>query len=207
MGEQLHFVTGFPGLLGRKLVERLAARPGERLVLLVQSPHAALAREALRDRPGAEVLEGDVAHMHMGLAGSEWIALSRDVTHVWHLAAKTRLDADDRLLRSVNVDGTRNVLELGAQAPHLARLVHFSTAFVSGSRAGVIGEDELEAGQRFNNAYEESKYQAERLVQRARGALPVTRSAPAWSSATPAPARSTASTAPTPWPWRSPTPR
>ncbi len=174
MDERLHLVTGSPGLLGTKLVERLAAIPGDRLVLLVQPPHAAAARQALRHRPDAEVLEGDVAHIHLGLSGAEWRHLTGRLTHAWHLAAKTRLGADDRLLRSVNVDGTRSVLELCEQAPRLSRLVHFSTAFVSGTRTGVVLEEELEAGQGFHNGYEESKYDAERLVQRARGALPVT---------------------------------
>ena len=66
------------------------------------------------------------------------------------------------------------VLELCAQAPLLSRLIHFSTAFVSGTRHGVILEEELEAGQGFHNAYEESKYQAERLVRRAHAAVPAT---------------------------------
>jgi thioester reductase-like protein len=174
MGQALHLVTGFPGLLGTRLVERLAALPGERLVLLVQPPHAAQARQALGDRPGAEVLEGDVAHIHLGLSGAEWRGLTRHLTHAWHLAAKTRLGSDDRLLQSVNLEGTRTVLELCAQAPRLSRLVHFSTAFVSGTRRGVVGEDELEAGQAFHNAYEESKFQAERLVHLARATVPAT---------------------------------
>jgi thioester reductase-like protein len=174
MGERLHFVTGYPGLLGTQLVDRLAALPEDGLVLLVQPPSAALARAALKDRPGAEVLEGDVAHIHLGLSGAEWRGLSRRLTHVWHLAAKTRIGADERQLRSVNVEGTRGVLELCAQAPLLSRLIHFSTAFVSGTRRGEVREQELEAGQGFHNAYEESKYQAERLVQRASAALPTT---------------------------------
>jgi thioester reductase-like protein len=174
MGERLHFVTGYPGLLGSQLVERLSARPGERLAVLVQPAQAPAAREALRGRPGTAVLEGDVAHIHLGLSGAEWRDLAGHLTHAWHLAAKTRLGTDELLLRSVNVEGTRSVLELCAQAPGLERLVHFSTAFVSGTRRGVVLEEELEAGQGFHNPYEESKYQAERLVQRARGALPVT---------------------------------
>jgi nucleoside-diphosphate-sugar epimerase len=72
------------------------------------------------------------------------------------------------------VDGTRGILELCQRAPQLERLVHFSTAFVSGTRTGLVREEELEMGQRFNDAYEESKFQAERLVQQARAALPVT---------------------------------
>lgn len=174
MGERLHLVTGATGLLGSKLVERLAALPGQRLVLLVQPPHAATARQAMRDRPGVEVMEGDVTHIHLGLSGAEWRALTRHLSHAWHLAALGRTGADDRLLRRVNVDGTRGVLELCAQATRLERLVHFSTAFVSGARAGPVLEEELEAGQEFHNAYEESKFEAERLIRRSLGALPAT---------------------------------
>ena len=70
MGERLHLVTGYPGLLGRQLVERLAAA-NERLVLLVQQAHAATARAALAGNPGVEVLEGDVTYIHLGLSGAE----------------------------------------------------------------------------------------------------------------------------------------
>jgi nucleoside-diphosphate-sugar epimerase len=174
MGERLHLVTGFPGLLGAGLVERLAAWPDERMVLIVQPDEAGQARDALRDRPGTEVLEGDVAHMHLGLSGAEWRSLSLRLTHAWHLASKSRPGADDRLFRSVKVEGTRSVLELCGQAPRLERLIHFSTAFVSGTRIGAVLEEELEAGQGFHDRYEASKYEAERLVRRARGALPVT---------------------------------
>jgi thioester reductase-like protein len=166
-------VTGYPGLLGTQLVERLAAS-GDRLALLVLPTHAAAARAALAGHPGAEVLEGDVTHIHLGLSGAEWRALSGHLTHAWHLAAKTRLGAEDRVLRRVNVEGTRALLELASQAPSLERFVHFSTAFVSGTRTGAVLEDELVAGQQFHNAYEESKYQAEQLVQRAGASLPVT---------------------------------
>jgi thioester reductase-like protein len=133
-----------------------------------------MARDAWRDRPAVEVLEGDVAHMHLGLSGAEWRALTRHLSHAWHLAAKTRPGVDDRMLRTVNVEGTRTMLELCHQARRLERLVHFSTAFVSGTRTGVVLEEELDAGQEFHNPYEASKYQAERLVREASGEIPVT---------------------------------
>ena len=49
----------------------------------------------------------------------------------------------------------------------LDRFVHFSSAYVSGDRTGVILEEELEEGQSFRNVYEGSKYKAEVLVRRA----------------------------------------
>lgn len=176
---RVHFVTGYPGFIGKRLVRRLvegAARDGSRLVLLVQPKNAAAAAQDLGalGAEHAEIVEGDVEQMHLGLAGREWKALARDLTDVWHLAGRTGLSASRAELRRVNVEGTRNVVELAAAAPHLSRLNHFSTAYVSGDRIGVILEDELAMRQRFHNPYEETKYQAELLVRRAQADLPAT---------------------------------
>jgi thioester reductase-like protein len=176
--ERVQLVTGYPGFIGKRLVRRLvqADDDGPRLVLLVQPKHAAAARAELASLGArrAEVVEGDVEQMHLGLSGAEFKALAAGVTQVWHLAAISWLGADPRYVKRVNVEGTRNVLELAQRAPRLQRLNHFSTALVSGDRSGVILEDELAMGQRFHNAYEESKHQAELLVRRAQAELPVT---------------------------------
>ena len=56
----------------------------------------------------------------------------------------------------------------------LERLSYISTAYVAGEHAGTFAEDDLDVGQRFRNAYEQSKYEAEQLVGRYRGRLPIT---------------------------------
>ena len=169
--------TGYPGFIGRRLVHRMleGGFPG-RLVLLVQPTHAATARaEVARHAPArVEVWEGDVSAMHLGLSGGEWKSLVRDVTSVWHLAAASRLDSASDVARRVNVEGTRNVLELARAAARPPRLHHFSSAFVAGDRRGVIMEDELMMGQRFRTPYEQSKARAEELVRRAMGDVPTT---------------------------------
>jgi thioester reductase-like protein len=177
--ERVHFVTGYPGFIGKRLVRRLVEDAGEsssRVVLLVQPKNAQAARADLGalGAERTEVVEGDVEQMHLGLSGTEWKALAGQVTDVWHLAARTWLGATRAEMRRVNVEGTRNVLELAQAARRLARLNHFSTAYVSGDRVGVILEDELATGQRFHNPYEETKYQAELLVRRAQSQLPAT---------------------------------
>ncbi len=177
--QQVVFVTGYPGFIGKRLVMRLveeARATGARLVLLVQPKHASAAAEDLRrlDAPDHEIVEGDVAQMHLGLSGAEYRRMAAAVTDVWHLAAVSYLGAERSLFRRVNVEGTRNVLELARVAQRLRRLNHFSTAWVSGDRVGVILEDELDMGQRFHNTYEETKFHGEVLVQRAMGELPAT---------------------------------
>ena len=172
-------VTGYPGFIGKRLVRRLAEearRRPMRLVLLVQPKYAkdAAAELARLDGRGHEVVEGDVVQMHLGLSGAEFKRLSAEVTEIWHLAAIRNIEAERDHIKRVNVEGTRNVIDLARSARRLARLNHFSSAFVCGDRVGVILEDELEMGQGFHNPYEETKFRAEVLMRRAMGELPIT---------------------------------
>ncbi|HEX7487417.1 MAG TPA: SDR family oxidoreductase [Anaeromyxobacteraceae bacterium] len=172
------FVTGWPGFIGRRLVRRLATalNPSrDRLVLFTRAHNALAARTELSALgiPG-EVAEGDVASMHLGLSGAEYRGLAAEVTDLWHLAAVYDSGLSEATLRAVNVEGTRNVVELARASGRLHRLHHFSTAYVSGDREGVILEEELESGQGFHGSYERTKFQAERLVRRAMAELPAT---------------------------------
>ncbi len=171
------FVTGYPGFIGKRLVRYLAEQnPDGHITLLVQPKFVKEAQRYVDEIRGAklEVLSGDIVDMHLGLAGREYQRLVDETTHLFHLAAVSYLGMPREVARRVNVEGTRNVLELGREAKKLERFVHFSTCYVSGDRLGVIAEDELEHGQSFRNAYEETKYEAERLVQKAKAHLPVT---------------------------------
>ncbi|MFO0600054.1 MAG: SDR family oxidoreductase [Myxococcaceae bacterium] len=172
------FVTGYPGFIGKRLVRYLAEEnPDAQITLLVQPRFVEEAERYLAQiRTGAKlsVLSGDIVDMHLGLAGPEYQRLVDETTHLFHLAAISYLGMSRDIARKVNVEGTRGVLELARECRRLQRMVHFSTTYVSGDRVGVIAEDELEQGQSFRNAYEETKYEAERLVQRARAHVPIT---------------------------------
>ncbi len=171
-------VTGWPGFIGRRLVRGLARTldpARDRLVLFTRGPHVDAARAELHAlRVAGEVAEGDVTRMHLGLSGPEYKALRAHVTEIWHLAGRYDRAADAATMRAVNVEGTRHVVELARGAAGLSRLHHFSTAYVSGDRRGVILEEELDAGQRFHDAYERSKFEGERLVRQAMPELPAT---------------------------------
>jgi len=65
------------------------------------------------------------------------------------------------------------MLDLARDAGRLERVVHWSTAMVSGNRGGTVYEEDLDAGQKFHNGYERTKYEAERLVRAAMRALPI----------------------------------
>lgn len=179
------FVTGFPGFISRRLVTKLLASDDElSVVALVETDRRPAAESALEEmarlsstffRAGRiELVSGDVTAIDAGLSGEEFRRITSTATEVYHLAAIHSLSADRRTAERVNVTGTSNVLGLARAMPRLERFVHFSSAYVSGDRTGVIMEDELDEGQSFRNAYEATKQEAEALVQRARDRLPIT---------------------------------
>jgi long-chain acyl-CoA synthetase len=70
--------------------------------------------------------------------------------------------------REINVTGARRVVELArlcARRGGLASFVHVSTAYVAGDHGGTFGEGDLDLRQGFRNAYEQSKFEAERVVR------------------------------------------
>ncbi|AKU89784.1 SDR family oxidoreductase [Vulgatibacter incomptus] len=176
----VHFLTGWPGFLGRRLLERLLEVDRKSTVaVLVQPRFAKDAKKELLALPRPKssrvrMLVGDIVDMHLGLSGDEYRSLTSEVTRIFHLAAASQLAADRRALERVNVVGTRNVLELAADSPNLVRFGHVSTVQVAGDRQGVVDEAELEEGQRFRNAYEETKFRAEVIVRKAMSDLPIT---------------------------------
>lgn len=179
-------ITGFPGFIARRLLTKLLSADDDLTAsVLVEASQEETARTVLarmidRDTSEApaqgrvEIVVGDVTAMDCGLSGSEFKELTDRVTELFHLAAVHSLSADRHTAELVNVRGTANVLALARAVRRLERLVHFSSAYVSGDRTGVVMEDELDMGQSFRNNYDATKHQAELLVQRARDRLPIT---------------------------------
>lgn len=174
-------VTGYPAFTAKRMIAKLlAAEPPEQTAKFYVLAPGKLADEAARflaALPGherAEVLAGDVCDMDLGLSSAEYRALSKELTWIHHLAGIYFMGEGDETARRVNVGGTRTVLDLARDVGRLERVVHWSTAMVSGDRKGRFYEEDLEAGQRFHNAYERTKYEAEKLVRAAMRHLPIT---------------------------------
>ena len=161
-------VTGFPGFIGRRLVERLLEEDrGRRIVALVEERAAEAARAAAAelDSQRLEVLPGDITDRRLGIGDADFERLRAQTTTLFHLAAVYDLAVPAEVAQRVNVDGTGNVLDLCASCERLERLVYVSTAYVSGLRRGTVYEHELAMGQRFKNHYESTKFQAELWVR------------------------------------------
>jgi thioester reductase-like protein len=177
---RLTLVTGFPtSFLAVRMVRKiLETEPGTELRCLVQEKFRERADELMRELTPAQrsrvvLLEGDVASMDLGLSGSEFLELAREIDVIHHCAAATYLGVERDVAERLNVEGVREVIELAREAAHLERLVHWSSALVSGKRRGTVREDEHERGP-FRNVVEETRWRGERLVREASATLPVT---------------------------------
>jgi thioester reductase-like protein len=175
-------ITGFPAsFLAVRITQRaLLDSPEHRIRCIVRSRFIDRARAMLTDLgvEGAEdrvtLLEGDSAAMDLGLSGAEFAALAREVDVIHHCAAVTYLGTEKKAARRTNIGGAREVLELATAADHLERLVHWSTALVSGKRSGYVLESEASDVAGFRNHVEESRYRAERLIREAASRIPTT---------------------------------
>ena len=174
------FITGFPGFIANRLLERLARRDCD-FILLVQPSLLGRAQEEIARIAPAQFtfVEGDISEPRLALSAADLDLVQQQTTRVFHLAAVYDLAVPEELAMRVNVGGTRNVVELARSLPHLRHFHHVSTCYVAGKREGVILETELRHDAGYRNYYEESKYLAELEVESAKSDLPVTIHRPA----------------------------
>jgi thioester reductase-like protein len=175
------FITGFPGFIADRLLERLARTPSA-FILLVQPAWLDRARHEIdriatlagRSPEDFRIVQGDITQPDLGLSPSDLELTRQQTTRVFHLAALYDLAVEREPAMLVNVGGTRNVVELARALPSLRHFHHVSTCYVAGKREGVILETELRHDAGYRNFYEESKHLAELEVETVKDKLPVT---------------------------------
>jgi len=173
-------LTGATGLLGRYLLKDLLAA-GCQVAVLVRDSHSAAAtdrvaalvewcRRSLGCRVAAPaVVPGDIQEDGLGLGPVDrrWLSLNCDA--IVHAAANLSFSPNSNGEPcATNVEGTSRLLGL-CRRLGISEFHHVSTAFVCGETTGPVFEDAITPHPRFRNIYEQSKFEAERLVRDARG--------------------------------------
>ena len=161
-------VTGATGVVGRALVEVLAARSNADII------YALVHRGDIEALPKAVIpLRGDIRSLTLALPPSEYEKVRQRTTLIIHAAADTRFSAPLNELRGINVEGTKNLLAFAAQCPKLRGVLALSTVHVAGKRTGTIEESALKHSAGFVNNYEQSKYESELVLREMMDNLPI----------------------------------
>ncbi|HWT93182.1 MAG TPA: SDR family oxidoreductase [Solirubrobacteraceae bacterium] len=160
-----YFVTGATGFIGRHLVEQLLERDGDIHVLVREGSTDKL--DALVERWG-EKAQGRI-HPVIGDLGQPLLGVDPDtlkgkIDHVFHLAAMYDMTASDERNEQLNVDGTRNAVQL-ANAIEAGRLHHVSSIAAAGNFRGFFREDHFDEGQELPSAYHRTKFESEKIAR------------------------------------------
>ena len=180
------FITGFPGFIARRLLQRLSDK-NARFLLLVQPSLLDRARMELgeiaaetgRSPESFTILQGDITAPDLGLSQQDLDLARSETTRIFHLAAIYDLAVSRDVAHRVNVEGARKMNQFARSLRQLRHYHHVSTCYVAGKREGVVLETELRHDAGFRNFYEESKYLAELEVESSKAELPITIHRPA----------------------------
>ncbi|MBQ0139503.1 MAG: SDR family oxidoreductase [Kurthia sp.] len=173
--------TGFPGFITSQLIrEQLKKQQQDEIYVLVLSTEiekAQAEKEAIiQEYPtvSIRIIEGDITLPSLGLEEDMVKKLQQKIHVFWHLAAIYNLAVPKEIAWKVNVHGTNHVNEFVKEINQLERYMYFSTAYVAGTRTGNLLETELIRPESFKNYYEETKFEAELLVEDLKQELPIT---------------------------------
>lgn len=179
------FLTGAAGFLGSYILtillkeehrvyalvrSRKDKSAHDRVLELIRFWDKSLLKKATRQ---LRVVDGDILYPDLGIQSRDILEELRSKTEIIiHSAAVAKLREPLESIRKPNVEGARNVLEFALTCKNLKKVNHISTAYVVGDKKGMtFTEEMLDIGQGFYNTYEQSKFEAEKLVHeyRAKG--------------------------------------
>jgi nucleoside-diphosphate-sugar epimerase len=164
-------LTGGTGFVGSHLAVALMDQ-GTHVVFLARDARGVHAEDRVRavlawhgrmDASRYSVAVGDVTSPGLGIGDDDLALLAGRCQEVWHCASETTFAEKRRsLLETVNVEGTRNLLDF-AQRSSAGMVNYVSTAYAAGRVVGSCPE-QVVSQDRFHNPYEETKHRAEALL-------------------------------------------
>lgn len=180
MSNKTVLLTGATGLVGSYLL-KILLHEGYKVYALARGKNNKSARERVlnilnfwdkdlfaRKSNSLIVLEGDITKKNFGLDKHTIDLLIKEVEEIFHSAAVTRFNWPLKEIRKVNVKGTKTVLDFAVKCSkqnRFKKVNHISTAYICGNYNGTFSEVDLDLGQSFSSTYEQSKFEAEKIVE------------------------------------------
>ena len=163
-----YFVTGATGFIGKRLVKKLLERKGAVVHFLIRKESADKVAD-LRSFWGvgptrAVPVFGDLTAKKLGVAADDVKKLKGQIDHFYHLAAVYDLSADEETQVAVNIEGTRNTVDL-AKAIDAGHFHHVSSIAAAGLYEGVFREDMFEEAEGLDHPYFQTKHESEKIVR------------------------------------------
>ncbi len=185
------FITGVTGVLASEfLAEVITQIPNAQCWLLVRSADPEKAQRRIdnllrylftdenlmaRASQNVQAICGDVGERRLGMTDSDWNVVSQTTHYIIHAAAETDLNAPLARATKVNINGVRNILQLAAACgSNLKRLLHVSTAYISGAKTGTISTEELYEEVPPCDHYQLTKRKGELLLRAYLKTIPIT---------------------------------
>lgn len=172
LGNKTILITGATGFIAKILMEKiLRIQPNvNKLYLLIRAKDAQAANirlqnevlgkelfKVLREKLGAHfesfisskitVVVGDTSYENLGLVEDELKKMYEHIDIVINVAATTKFMERYDVALGVNTLGVKNVINFAKHCADIELLIHVSTAYVCGEKAGLISENSYAMGE------------------------------------------------------------